>query len=74
MLKVLFPATKDIDSAIEAAKIDVLGLLKQNVRPEFLNRVDETVVFHPLGQEHIKNIASIQLQRLEKRLNEKANI
>ncbi|MUK71464.1 ATP-dependent chaperone ClpB [Aliivibrio fischeri] len=49
----------------------VMDVVSQHFRPEFLNRVDETVVFHPLAQEHIKNIASIQLQRLEKRLNEK---
>ncbi|MCL4138661.1 UNVERIFIED_CONTAM: hypothetical protein GTU68_041280 [Idotea baltica] len=53
---------------IKALVMDVVG---QHFRPEFLNRVDETVVFHPLGQDHIKNIASIQLQRLEKRLNDK---
>ena len=45
--------------------------LKTHFRPEFLNRVDEIVVFHPLGQEHIKSIASIQLERLAKRLEEK---
>lgn len=49
----------------------VMEVVGQHFRPEFINRVDETVVFHPLGQEHIKSIASIQLQRLEKRLNEK---
>ncbi|MUK46817.1 ATP-dependent chaperone ClpB [Aliivibrio fischeri] len=49
----------------------VMDVVSQHFRPEFLNRVDETVVFHPLAQEHIKNIAFIQLQRLEKRLNEK---
>lgn len=49
----------------------VMDVVSQHFRPEFLNRVDETVVFHSLAQEHIKNIASIQLQRLEKRLNEK---
>ena len=38
---------------------------------QFLNRVDESVVFHPLGQEHIKSIASIQLQRLSKRMEER---
>ncbi|RYU68331.1 ATP-dependent chaperone ClpB [Aliivibrio finisterrensis] len=55
----------------EGIKALVMEVVGQHFRPEFLNRVDETVVFHPLGQEHIKNIASIQLQRLEKRLNEK---
>ncbi|MFO6425360.1 ATP-dependent chaperone ClpB [Motilimonas sp. KMU-193] len=49
----------------------VLGVLTQSFRPEFLNRVDETVVFHPLFGEHIKDIAKIQLQRLQARLHDK---
>ena len=52
-------------------KADVMGILQHHFRPEFLNRIDETVVFHPLAQEQIKNIASIQLQRLYKRLQER---
>lgn len=43
--------------------------LRNHFKPEFLNRIDETVVFHPLGQEHIKSIATIQLDQLQKRLN-----
>ncbi|RYV02324.1 ATP-dependent chaperone ClpB [Shewanella sp. OPT22] len=46
----------------------VMGVVSQNFRPEFLNRIDETVVFHSLGQEHIKHIASIQIENLRKRL------
>ncbi|WP_261816716.1 ATP-dependent chaperone ClpB [Vibrio gallicus] len=49
----------------------VMEVVKNHFRPEFLNRVDESVVFHPLGQEHIKNIASIQLNALIKRLEAK---
>ncbi|ADN75011.1 ATP-dependent chaperone ClpB [Ferrimonas balearica DSM 9799] len=49
----------------------VYGVLLQSFRPEFLNRVDETVVFHPLAQEQIAEIARIQLKGLEKRLAEK---
>ncbi|RUO63217.1 ATP-dependent Clp protease ATP-binding subunit ClpB [Pseudidiomarina planktonica] len=49
----------------------VMGILSNHFRPEFLNRVDETVVFHPLGREQIKNIAGIQLQLLRQRLAEK---
>lgn len=55
----------------EEMKADVMAILSHHFRPEFLNRVDETVVFHPLAQEHIKNIAGIQLQRLYKRLAER---
>ncbi|HCE1968908.1 ATP-dependent chaperone ClpB [Vibrio parahaemolyticus] len=52
-------------------KSEVMDVVSKHFRPEFLNRVDEIVVFHPLGQEHIKSIASIQLERLAKRLEEK---
>ena len=45
-----------------------MELLQTRFKPEFLNRIDETVVFHPLGKEHIKNIARIQLDVLIKRL------
>ena len=45
--------------------------LRQHFRPEFLNRVDDTVVFHPLYKEHMKGIIKIQLERLEKRLDER---
>jgi ATP-dependent Clp protease ATP-binding subunit ClpB len=63
-----FEATKDIDSAIEAAKIDVLALLKQSVRPEFLNRIDDTIMFTPLSKENIKDIVGLQLKSLTRML------
>lgn len=49
----------------------VMEVVKNHFRPEFLNRVDESVVFHPLGQSHIQNIAAIQLEALSKRLESK---
>ncbi|KHT60065.1 protein disaggregation chaperone [Photobacterium gaetbulicola] len=55
----------------EGIKQTVMEVVGHHFRPEFINRVDETVVFHPLGAEHIKNIASIQIARLEKRLEER---
>jgi len=61
-----FDATKDIDSAIEAAKIDVLALLKQSVRPEFLNRIDDTIMFTPLSKENITDIVGLQLKSVTK--------
>jgi len=61
-----FTATKDIDTAMKAAKVDVLGLLKQTVRPEFLNRIDDTVLFTPLSKENIKEIVGIQLKSVTK--------
>lgn len=51
-------------------KHEVMEVVNKHFRPEFLNRVDETVVFHPLGKEHIKSIASIQLDRLAHRMEE----
>ena len=55
----------------EGIKNTVMEVVGHHFRPEFINRVDETVVFHPLGEEHIKNIANIQVTRLIKRLEEK---
>ncbi|EKD74201.1 MAG: hypothetical protein ACD_45C00035G0005 [uncultured bacterium] len=49
----------------------VLKVVGQHFRPEFMNRIDETVVFHPLDKEQIKDIADIQFQRLRMRLAEK---
>ncbi|CAM3073606.1 ATP-dependent chaperone ClpB [Vibrio rarus] len=56
------------DASYEQMKHRVMEVVKNHFRPEFLNRVDESVVFHPLGQEHIRNIAAIQLQSLMQRL------
>ncbi len=61
-----FEATKDIDSAMEAAKVDVLALLKQSVRPEFLNRIDDTIMFTPLSKDNIKDIVGLQIKGITK--------
>ncbi|MGS2725930.1 ATP-dependent chaperone ClpB [Psychroserpens sp. BH13MA-6] len=61
-----FEATKDVESAMEAAKVDVLALLKQSVRPEFLNRIDDTIMFTPLTQNDIKMIVGLQLKGVQK--------
>jgi ATP-dependent Clp protease ATP-binding subunit ClpB len=52
----------------QVIKLAVLGEVKSYFRPEFLNRIDEVVVFHALDEKHIASIARIQLQGLEKRL------
>jgi ATP-dependent Clp protease ATP-binding subunit ClpB len=52
----------------EVIKAAVMEEVKQHFRPEFINRVDELVVFHALDNAHIANIARIQLQRLQQRL------
>ena len=55
----------------EAMKVAVMEVVATHFRPEFINRIDETVVFHALGKEHMQGIANIQLQRLRKRLAER---
>jgi ATP-dependent Clp protease ATP-binding subunit ClpB len=57
--------------AFERMKSEVLGALRQQFRPEFLNRVDEIVVFHSLSREHLKQIVAIQVGRLRARLAER---
>ncbi len=52
----------------QVVKLAVMGEVKTHFRPEFINRIDEIVVFHALGESNIKAIASIQLQYLAKRL------
>ncbi|QIQ21586.1 ATP-dependent chaperone ClpB [Zophobihabitans entericus] len=52
-------------------KAMVMTVVSKHFRPEFINRIDETVVFHPLGRENIKAIAKIQLALVEKRLQER---
>jgi ATP-dependent Clp protease ATP-binding subunit ClpB len=49
-------------------KLAVMGEVKTHFRPEFVNRIDEVVVFHALGEEHIRSIAKIQLEILKARL------
>jgi ATP-dependent Clp protease ATP-binding subunit ClpB len=52
-------------------KTEVMEIVGQHFRPEFLNRVDDVVVFHPLEPEHIRRIVDIQLEYLRKRLAER---
>ncbi|HID00148.1 MAG TPA: hypothetical protein EYP05_02235, partial [Piscirickettsiaceae bacterium] len=54
----------------EAMKTAVMEVVGQHFRPEFINRIDETVVFHPLGKEQIRAITNIQIRRVAKRLEE----
>jgi ATP-dependent Clp protease ATP-binding subunit ClpB len=55
----------DID---EETRRDVMDAVRKHFRPEFLNRVDDTILFHPLGRSHISAIVDVQLQGLTKRL------
>lgn len=56
----------DLESITELAKIEVLALLKQSVRPEFLNRIDDVIMFTPLNQKDIFEIVKLQLNHLKK--------
>jgi ATP-dependent Clp protease ATP-binding subunit ClpB len=61
---------KNVDEAEEKAKVEVMNLLRQTIRPEFLNRVDEIIMFHPLMKKEIKSIVTIQLNQLKHLLEE----
>ncbi len=56
----------DLDTAMDVAKTEVLGLLKQTVRPEFLNRIDDITLFTPLSKSAIKAIVQLQLTMVKK--------
>jgi ATP-dependent Clp protease ATP-binding subunit ClpB len=57
-------------AAIERAREQIMARVRTFFRPEFLNRVDETVIFHPLSKEHLQQIVEIQATRLQQRLRE----
>lgn len=63
----------DVESASEAARVEVLGLLRKTIRPEFLNRIDDIIMFTPLSKSDIKDIVGLQLDNLKKMLS-KQNI
>ena len=64
-----FEASTDIYSAMEAARVEVLGLLRKNIRPEFLNRIDDIIMFTPLNEADITKIVKLQLDGLKKMLS-----
>ena len=63
-----YDAYDDVDEAMNAAKDGVLALLKKSVRPEFINRIDDIIMFTPLSQKDIKSIVNLQLKQLQKML------
>ncbi|MBF4488632.1 ATP-dependent chaperone ClpB [Psychrobacter sp. N25K4-3-2] len=60
-----------VGESYEDIKAEVMDSVGQHFRPEFVNRIDEIVVFHPLGMSQMAGIASIQLDRLRQRLHER---
>jgi ATP-dependent Clp protease ATP-binding subunit ClpB len=61
---------ENLDEVEETARVEVMALLRQTIRPEFLNRIDEVIMFHPLMRKEIKGIIKIQLQGLQKMLEQ----
>jgi ATP-dependent Clp protease ATP-binding subunit ClpB len=58
-----------VEEVIEKTKHQVFDILKQTVRPEFLNRIDETIMFRPLTKKDIEGIIKIQIESLQERLH-----
>lgn len=63
-----FDTVKDPETAMEGAKVEVLALLRQTVRPEFLNRIDDIIMFTPLSKQDILKIVELQLKGVSKML------
>jgi len=63
-----FEDTDDIYSATEAARVEVLGLLRKTIRPEFLNRIDDIIMFTPLSKADIREVVRLQLAQIKKML------
>ncbi|MEM9868078.1 MAG: AAA family ATPase, partial [Bacteroidota bacterium] len=61
-----FEDTQNLEQATEAARIEVMGLLRKTIRPEFLNRIDDIIMFTPLSKSNIKDIVGLQLDQLKK--------
>lgn len=61
-----FEDVVDVESAASAARVEVMGLLRKTIRPEFLNRIDDIIMFTPLDKSNIKNIVRLQLEHLKK--------
>lgn len=57
------------EEIIEKTKVEVLEMLKENIRPEFLNRIDEIIMFTPLDKDEIKSIVRLQISQVQKMLS-----
>lgn len=61
-----FEEAMDLESAAESARVEVMGLLRKTIRPEFLNRINDIIMFTPLNKSNIKEIVRLQLEQLKK--------
>ena len=66
LIQEAFETKDELEEATELARFEVLGLLKKTIRPEFLNRIDDIIMFTPLNQDHIRSIVALQLEQLKK--------
>jgi ATP-dependent Clp protease ATP-binding subunit ClpB len=69
LIQEFFDSEKDLDKASEKSQFAVLELLRKSVRPEFLNRIDDIVMFTPLDRDAIKQIVRLQIEGLKKMLS-----
>ena len=58
------------DEIVAKTKVQVYDLLKRTIRPEFLNRIDETIMFEPLGRDEVREIVEIQINQMKQRLQD----
>ena len=65
-----FQQEENLDIAMENAQNEVLTLMRQSIRPEFINRIDDIIVFNPLSKADIQEIVSLQIKSLAKRLSD----
>ncbi|MGE4289339.1 MAG: ATP-dependent chaperone ClpB [Salinivirgaceae bacterium] len=59
----------NVEALVESTRLKVFDLLKQNIKPEFLNRIDEVIVFTPLFKDDIKQIVNLQFKQIQHRLS-----
>ena len=65
-----FKQEDNLEVAMEHAKIQVLTLMRQSIRPEFINRIDDIIIFNPLDKKDIKEIVKLQIKALTKRFSD----
>jgi len=59
---------ESIDSTMELTKQELIGLLKQTMHPEFINRIDDIILFTPLSKDTIKSVVGLQIENVKKML------
>jgi len=70
MIENSFQQEENLDIAMENAQNEVLALMRQSIRPEFINRIDDIIVFNPLSKADIQEIVSLQIKSLARRLSD----